>query len=258
MSARAASTAAKRKLKEIQNPAASKKNISSKATAPNDQTIKSNKRNEKNPKKTLNSNEIVPQGSGSDVDEGSLQGLTLAEAIQRGLKKSNVRLEPPFSDSSLVGSMCSIYWPDDDAWYGGRIALVSTDGNKCFVYYDDFMTEWVDLNKTVMSIYVQLVIERNWAAHRLWLSSKALNSAEYQKVKTGNFVMKGTLRSNKFVCHVGRVLITYLHDHKSEHGFFKESDLIDFFDSKANRKKLKNLNLALQEIELKREFIMVS
>jgi hypothetical protein len=127
---------------------------------------------------------------GDDASDDGPEGLglvTLVDAVKKGMRSLYVRLETDLSDLGLIGCMCGVYWPDDDAWYGGRIVLVSMDGNRCFVYYDDGMTEWVDLTKNRMTIFTDLLTVGNWAVQRVWVSAKAIeaNMAAFQQIKSG-------------------------------------------------------------------------
>ena len=127
-----------------------------------------------------------PAATPPSDDEASLAGGTdVADAVRKGMRNSNVRLETNMSDSSIIGCRCSIYWPDDNEWYFGLILLVSVDGGKCFVFYDDGMTEWIDLAKNEMTIDAELGKVGNWAAMKVWISPKAEHREEFASIKTG-------------------------------------------------------------------------
>ena len=174
----------KRKLEDPHPTSSSKKVASGKKDKPaNSKAMKSGRKSspaEATPRET----DDAP--TEEDEDEGLAEDYNIASAVRRGMRSTNVRLEKNLSDSTLLGCACDIYWPGDDAWYPGRIMLVSIDGNKCFVYYDDGMSEWVDLNTNAMTIHAELGKVGNWAVYKMWVSSKAIEMNElFAPMKAG-------------------------------------------------------------------------
>lgn len=140
-----------------------------------------------------------------DEDEGLTEDYNIASAVRRGMRTTNVRLETNFSDSTLLGCACDIYWPGDDVWYPGRIMLVSIDGNKCFVYYDDGMSEWVDLNTNAVTIHAELGKVGNWAVYKMWVSSTAIEmNTLFAPIKAGMSLLSVVI----LLCYVSNIDFT--------------------------------------------------
>lgn len=194
-------------------------------------------------------------------DEISLDGgLDVADAVRKGMRSNNVRFENNFSDSSLLGCLCSIYWPGDDEWYSGRILLVSTDGNKCFVFYEDGMTEWVELSKHEMMIDAELGKVGNWAAYKVWVSPKAIEGRPgFEPLKSGILFAALYAFFAKLISLIfeGKIYISFLKEKKAEHGYYNPSEFTSFYIPRATDKALKNFKLAENEILVKRGYIEV-
>lgn len=97
---------------------------------------------------------------------------TLDEAIVEALGRS-VKFEKHWSDRSIAGTPCKVYWSTDNVWYGGRILFMSRDEKSIFVHYDDGMTEWVDIKTESVLLGLGLVAHGSWPAQRYWLSELA-------------------------------------------------------------------------------------
>jgi hypothetical protein len=107
---------------------------------------------------------------------------TLDEAIAEALGRP-VKFEKDWSDRSIAGTPCKVFWSTDNVWYGGRILFLSRDEKCIFVHYDDGMTEWVDIKTESVLLGLGLVVHRVWPAQRFWLSE--LGQQNFPKMNKG-------------------------------------------------------------------------
>jgi hypothetical protein len=118
----------------------------------------------------------------SEIQTIEVIPCTLDEAIAEALGRS-VKLEKDWSDRSLAGTPCKVFWSTDNVWYGGRILFLSRDEKSIFVHYDDGMTEWVDIKTESVLLGLGLVVHRVWPAQRFWLSE--LGQKNFPKMNKG-------------------------------------------------------------------------
>ena len=72
--------------------------------------------------------------------------------VQKSIVSPSHKCSPATESSALygqstVGKSCRIFWPDDQAWYVGKITSFDIKTGKHQVYYDDGDEEWLDLGK---------------------------------------------------------------------------------------------------------------
>ena len=77
------------------------------------------------------------------------------EAVQAALEQARALQAPKLklARASIVGRRLCVYWPMDDAWYGGTISNYEPKEGKHEVHYDDNVDEWLDLAHEMVHVF---------------------------------------------------------------------------------------------------------
>lgn len=97
----------------------------------------------------------------------------MQDAICKAISESS---HLPYSPSMWhsIGCWCSVFWEDDDTWFGGRVLLHDECRNRYFVHYiEDLTVEWVDFDKMAISIIDKFVFKSLWPVKVFKISKSA-------------------------------------------------------------------------------------
>ncbi len=76
--------------------------------------------------------------------------IVLAQATEETSDEQQQQQQSVVQGKAAVGQQVAIWWPDDHAWYHGRVQGFQTAKGEHLVHYEDNEVEWLNLGKEIV------------------------------------------------------------------------------------------------------------